>query len=41
MPIGVRIRQYAYTHMGYVKDSYKVCLRSVGIDMAYMLQYRG
>jgi len=29
------------THMGYVEDSYKVCLRSIRIYMAYMLEYIG
>ena len=42
MPIaagaGVRRRQYAYTHLGYVEeDSYKVCLRGVRTDMAYRI----
>jgi hypothetical protein len=32
--------QYAYTRMGCMVGSYKVCLRSIRMDMAYMLEYK-
>ena len=43
MPIGVSMSvstQYAYTRMGCMVGSYKVCLRSIRMDMAYMLEYK-